>query len=209
VPGGTGTVRISLPRLTTVMWALTGAILVWYGLSGALVRLLSWPWTRLLIATDRFGEHPMCELPGYPVALDDCVRMYRPEAVVFPGVDNSLTRLVEPIAYPDLLLAGLGAVLLVALLVLRRTTALGAPRWTPSSSPVYLMFAVLFGLAGGGLFVEAIDGVLKNVQNYVLADIVTGLSAVLIGAVALRQARKAEPPMTKGLPTGSVLPSAS
>jgi hypothetical protein len=174
VPAGAGTARTSLRRLATAAWALTGAALAWYGLSGALTWLLSWPWTRLLIATDWFGVHPMCEPPWLPVPLD-CVRAYQPEISVLPGADND---------FPYLFTAGVGAMLVVGLLILRRTTAIGAPSWTPSRRAVGWLFAAPFGLTGADLLVEAIDGMTKDVQYYVLACMVAGLLAVVIGAVA-------------------------
>ncbi|MFG1610351.1 hypothetical protein [Actinoplanes sp. NPDC049265] len=183
-----GAVRAVLPRLAIAAWALIGTALIWYGLSGVLVRLLSWPWTRLLIATDRFGADPMCGFVGYPAGVDDCVRVYRPDFMVFfPGVDNSVAEFAGPIAHPDLVLTGLGAALLITLLVWRR----GAGRWMPSPVATGRVFAGLFGLAAVGLVIEAVDGVFKNVQNYVLADFVAALVALLISAVALRRAVRA------------------
>ncbi|MEV7629940.1 permease prefix domain 1-containing protein [Actinoplanes sp. NPDC089786] len=55
-------VRLDLRPLLVGAWAFTGTFLTWYGLSGALTWLLSWPWTRLLIATDRFGS-TICAIP--------------------------------------------------------------------------------------------------------------------------------------------------
>jgi hypothetical protein len=177
VPASTGTVRVSLRRLATAAWALTGITLAWYGLSGGLTWLLSWPWTRLLIATDRFGGHPMCaplQALRDPV---DCAGYYREDVSLVPGYD-----------LPYLFLGGIGVASIIALLALRRTGVLGAPSWTPARKAVGLTTAVPFGLVGVALLIEAIDGVTKDVQYYVLADIVAGLLACVIGAVALRRA---------------------
>ncbi|WP_250036703.1 HAAS signaling domain-containing protein [Paractinoplanes maris] len=180
VPATAGPVRVSLRRLATVAWALTGLALTWFGLSGALTWLLSGPWTRLLIATDRFGGHPMCEGPWMPPFPIDCVEAYRQDVALLPGVGND---------FPYQLVGGLGVALVVALLILRRITALGAPSWTPSRTVPGLVFAVLFGLTGVALLIEAIDGVFKEVQYYVVADLVAGLLAVTIGAVVVRRSR--------------------
>ncbi|GAA2488130.1 permease prefix domain 1-containing protein [Winogradskya humida] len=175
VPGSSGTVRLSLRRLTIGVWALTGTALAWYGLSGALTWLLSWPWTRLLIATDRFGGHPMCSPPWIPPGEVDCVRLYQ---------QNDF-----PTSYlPHLFIGGIGVVLVIALLILRRSTALGAPLWTPKRSVVGLVFAVPFGLAGVALVLEGIQGITLDVQYYTLGDLVGGLLAIAVSAVALRRA---------------------
>jgi hypothetical protein len=176
VPARAGTVRISLRRLAVAAWALTGTTLAWYGLSGALTWLLSWPWTRLLIATDRFGGHPMCERPWIPPGPVDCVRVHQQEWSVLPWTDND---------FPYLYTAGLGVALVVALAVLRRTTALGAPSWTPSRTTVGLALAIPFGLGGLAMVIEGIHGISLDVQYYVLAHIVAGLLASAVGAVAL------------------------
>ena len=182
VPASAGTVLVSLRRLAVGVWALTGAALAWYGLSGALTWLLSWPWTRLLIATDRFGAHPMCEPPWIPPGPVDCLRLHREHDVsLLPGADNG---------FPYLHVAGLGVALVVALLLLRRTTALGASRWTPKRTVVGLALAIPFGLAGVALIVEGIDGVTKDVQYYVLTDLVSGLLACVISAVTLWRIRR-------------------
>lgn len=187
VPTTFGTVRVSLRRLAIGAWAFTGAALAWYGLSGALTWLLSWPWARLLIATDRFGAHPMCELPWVPEVPIDCVSYYRLEVSLLPGTDND---------FPYLITASLGVMLVVALLIVRRTTTLGRPSWTPSRTVIGWVFAVPFGLGGVALLIEAIDGVAEDVQYYVLADIVAGLLALVVaavvGAVVIRRARTAK-----------------
>jgi hypothetical protein len=198
VPGGDGVVRLSLRRLTTGAWAFLGTTLAWFGLTGALVRLLSEPWTRLLIATDRFGASPMCDGSGLSPA--ECLQIYRSEVALLPGVDNG---------FPYPVAAGLGVVLVVALLILRRTTALGAPRWTPSRRAAGLVFAVPFGLTGVGLLIEAIDGVTKDVQYYVLTDVVAGLFASVIGAVALRRALRPGSPVTAPDRSAELSPSSS
>jgi hypothetical protein len=179
VPKAFGTVRVSLRRLAIGLWALTGAALAWFGLSGALTWLASWPWTRLLIATDRFGGHPMCERPWVPEVPIDCLRYNQLEVSLLPGTDND---------FPYMVTGGIGVLLVVALLILRRTTALGAPQWTPSRTAVGWVFAILFGLTGAVLVIEAIDGMGKDVQYYVLASGVAGLFALLIGAVAMGRA---------------------
>jgi hypothetical protein len=176
VPAGAGTVRVSLRRLAIGAWALTGIALAWFGLSGALTHLLSGPWTQLLIATDRFGAYPMCESPQISLDPAMCLAMYQQDVSLLPGVDND---------FPYLFTAGLGGLLVVALLSLRRSTVLGAPSWRPSRRAASMVFAVLFGLTGVALLIEAIDGVAKDVQYYVLADIVAGLFACVIAAVAL------------------------
>ncbi len=176
VPATAGSARILLHRLAIGAWALTGTALAWYGLSGTVTALLSRSWTRLLIATDRFGGGPMCEGPWMPPAPFDCVQAYQREVSVLPGVDNG---------FPYPATAGVGVVLIVALLIARRTTALGAPLWTPSRTAAGLTFAVLFGVTGLALVVEAIDGFFKDVQYYVLTDLVAGLLAAAVAVVAL------------------------
>jgi hypothetical protein len=183
VPSGDGAVRLSLRRWAVGAWAFVGAGLAWYGGSGVLTWLLSWPWTRLLIATDWFGKYPICEPPWLPVPLD-CVTVYQQEVSVLPGVDND---------FPYRFTAGAGVVLVAGLLILRRTTALGAPSWTPPRRVVSWVFAAPFGITGVDLLVEAVDGIFKDVQYYVLACFVAGLSATVIGAVALGRGFRARP----------------
>jgi hypothetical protein len=181
VPAGAGTVRVSLRRLATAAWALTGIALAWFGLSGALTTLLSRPWTQLLIATDRFGAYPMCEAPAFSLDPAECLTMYRMDVSPLPGVSSD---------FPYPVVAGIGVVLIVALLGVQRGTVLGAPSWRPSRRVTGLVFAVLFGLTGVALLIEAIDGVTKDVQYYVLADTVAGLFACVIGAVAGHQVKR-------------------
>jgi hypothetical protein len=185
VPASSGTVRISLRRLTIGAWALTGTVLAWYGLSGALTWLLSRPWTQLLIATDRFGAHPMCERPWIPEGLTDCVSYAQQDVSYLPGTDND---------FPFLVTAGIGVALVVALLIARRTTALGGASWTPPLAPARWAVAVPFGLTGVILVGEAIDGIFKDVQYYVLAHFVAGLLALIVSAVALRRGRRSRSP---------------
>jgi hypothetical protein len=181
VPASSGTVRISLRRLVIGAWALTGTALAWYGLSGALTWLLSRPWARLLIATDRFGAHPMCERPWIPEGLTDCVTYVQQDVSYLPGTDND---------FPYLATGGIGVALVVALLIVRRTTALGGAPWTPPRAAARWAVAVPFGLTGVVLVVEAIDGIFKDVQYYVLPHFVAGLLALIVGAVALRRGRR-------------------
>ena len=180
MPADAGIVRVPLRRLATGAWALTAVALLWFGLSGALTWLAAEPWTELLIATDRFGAYAMCEPPWFTPGIGDCLQLYRADVALLSVVVND---------FPYPLTAALGAVLLGALLALRRFTALGGPRWTPSRRAAAPVFTVLFGLTGVGLLVEAVDGVFKDVQYYVLADIVAGLLAVVVGAVALGAGR--------------------
>jgi hypothetical protein len=176
VPATAGPVRVFLHRLLAGAWALAGTALVWFGLSGVLTSSLSRPWTRLLIATDRFGGGPMCEGPWMRAGRFDCLQAYQEQVSLLPGVDNG---------FPYLIAGGIGVVAIVALLVARRTTVLGAAPWTPSRTAAGLTFAILFGLTGVALVVEAIDGIAKDVQYYVLADLVAGLLAAAVAAVAL------------------------
>jgi len=185
VPTDLGTLRVSLRRLAVWAWALTGTALAWYGLSGALTWLLSGPWARLLIATDRFGAHPMCVPPWVPEVPIDCVQYYRLDVSLLPGSGND---------FPYLLTGGVGVALVIALLIARRTTALGAPSWTPSRTAAGWAFAIPFGAVGTDLVIEAVDGIFKEVQYYVLACFVAGLlafaiSAVVISAVAIGRSR--------------------
>ncbi|MEV4344539.1 permease prefix domain 1-containing protein [Actinoplanes sp. NPDC049596] len=168
--------RIALRRVTLVAWAVAGAAMAWFGLSGGLTYLLSEPWTKLLIATDRFGAHPMCEPPWFTPDIGPCAGVYRMDVSLLPGVDNG---------FPYAVTGAIGAVLTIALLILRRTTVLGTPSWTPSRRVVRLVLGLSFGLIGVGLVVEAIDGIFKDVQYYVLADFVAGLLAIIVAAVAL------------------------
>ncbi|MFC7531719.1 hypothetical protein [Actinoplanes sp. GCM10030250] len=188
VPASAGTLRVSPRRLLTGGWAFSATAISWYGLSGAATWMLSWPWTRLLIATDRFGGQPMCEGAWMPPLPIDCVHAYQQETSLLPGVDNG---------FPYQLTAGIGVALIAALLILRRTTALGAPSWTPSRRAIGLAFGIPFGLGGVALLIEAVDGIFKDVQYYVLADLVAGLFACVIGAVALWRGLRSVPSLSR------------
>ena len=186
LPANTGIVRVSLRRLAIATWALTGTALAWHGLSGALTRLLSWPWTWLLVATDRFGGRPVCRSPEVPLDADECVSVYHEQFNVLLGIDD-----LSPYLYT----AGIGTALIVALLIVRRATALGAPPWTPSRTATGLGFAIPFVLGGAALVIEGLHGMALSFQYYVLANLVAGLLAAAIGAVALRLARRRRPGM--------------
>ena len=88
----------------------------------------------------------MCSRPWHPPGEVDCVRLYQ---------QNDF-----PTSYlPHLFIGGIGVVLVIALLILRRSTALGAPLWTPKRSAAGLVFAVPFGLTGVALVLEGIQGI--------------------------------------------------
>jgi hypothetical protein len=190
VPASFGAVRVPLRRLAIWAWALTGTAMTWYGVSGAVTWLLSGPWTRVLIATDRFGRRRMCGPEWIPPG--DCLQYYRQDVSYLPGSDND---------FPFLVVGGLGVVLLVALLIARRTTPLGEPSWTPSGRVAHLLFALPFGVVGTDLIVEGVDGIFKDVQYYVLTCFVSGLLALVITAAAgwrARRSRSRPAPPTDG-----------
>ena len=174
-------VRVDLRPLLVGAWALAGAFLTWYGLSGALTWLLSWPWTRLLIATDRFGSSAMCEPSPIWREMGGCLAAYQQEVALVPYADND---------FPYLIAGGAGLFLLLALLFARRLGGLGTPPWTPPRRATGLVFAILFGLGGLAMIIEGVHGITLDVQYYVLGEITAGLLAAGLGVAALRHARR-------------------
>ncbi len=173
-------VRGALRRLFTGAWITVGVLMVWWGGSGVVTWLLGWPWTRLLIATDRFGTQPgMCGRPWVPSnSTVDCFTQYRGNLnVVLEGGDRE--------AYPWVAVGGV--LLLAAWLLLRRITALGA--WTPTPVMLGLGLAVPFGLAAPLLLVYGITGLYWQAQDWTLSYLTAGLLAAAIGGTAIRRVR--------------------
>jgi hypothetical protein len=79
VPVATRDVAGALRRLLTGTWIAAGIVMIWWGAHGVLAWLFGWPWTKLLIATDRFGTQPgMCGRPWVPSKPTvDCFTQYR------------------------------------------------------------------------------------------------------------------------------------
>jgi HAAS domain-containing protein len=180
LPAATGTLRLSLRRLATGTWALAGAGLAWYGLSGILAWLLAGPWTRLLIATDSFGTHPMCERPWIPSGVD-CYTFQRADVQTVPwGGDD----------FPYLPVGLVGLLLVLSLLTLRRTTDLGGPTWTPPATTIGLASAVPFGVVGLLLLFYGGIGLADGTQEYGLSYVITGASALTISLLAVRRLRR-------------------
>jgi hypothetical protein len=180
VPAPGRDVAEALRRLLTGTWIAAAVALIWWGGHGVATWLLGWPWTKLLIATDRFGAQPdMCSrpwVPLYPTA--DCFTQYRENLnVLIEGGDRD--------TYPFVALAGV--LLLLAWLLLRRTTVLGTQAWTPP--PVALGLAVSFGLAAPVLMIYGVAGLYWQAQDWTLSYLTAGLLAAVISAVAIRQVR--------------------
>lgn len=194
VPATAGSVRASLRRVVTGTWAIAGMAMTWYGLSGVATWLLGWPWIRLLIATDRFGTQPnMCDRPWVPSdpALD-CVRHYHDQLYLIPvGADE--------VPHPLFAILAASGALLLALMVVRRTTILGTPAWTPAPTPSGLAVSTSFGLAAVVLLFYVIGGI-ASAQDWALSYLTTGLLACVIAIVAARRTwvatRTASAPMT-------------
>jgi hypothetical protein len=181
LPVTAGNLSISLRRLTTATWAVAGAAMAWYGLSGIATWLLSGPWVALLVATDRFGTQPMCSRPWIPEDATDCAAVYRSDLSAVPWGGAR---------YPFVSVAAIGLLLIVALLVLRRTTRIGTPAWTPARTATGLAFAVPFGAVGLLLLFYGTLGMLAGPQDHALSHLVAALSAGTIGVIAARRLRR-------------------
>ncbi|WP_127501327.1 permease prefix domain 1-containing protein [Actinoplanes solisilvae] len=182
VPVATGEVRQRLRHLLSVVWVAAGAVLLWWGGSGVITWLLSGPWTRLLIATDRFGAQPdMCERPWVPLnPAVDCFTQYREYLNLLPhGGDRD--------TYPWVAVGGVAV--LVAWLIVRRVTALGTPRM--------ILLSVPFGLAALVLTTYGVLGVFHQAQNWALSYLVAGLFAAGTSVAALVN-RNAAPDQARG-----------
>jgi hypothetical protein len=200
VPVAAGEVRVSLRHMLIATWAVAGAASAWYGVSGVVTWLLGWPWTWLLIATDRFGAQPdMCGRPWVPTdPAGDCFTQYREYLYVVPaGGDRFL--------YQWFAVGGL--VLLLALLVVRRTTVLGTAAWTPRQTLLGLAIGGLFGLVSAVLLFYGVIGVVEQAQEWALSYLVPGLLASVISVAAFRRvwmtssAASAHPPrMSRAAP---------
>ncbi len=175
-------VRGALRRLFTGTWISVAVLMVWWGGSGVVTWLLGWPWTWLLIATDRFGTQPdMCSRPWIPAnPTVDCFTQYRGYLnVVLEGGDRE--------AYPWV---AVGGVLLLAVwLLLRRATVFGTKAWAPTPVMLGIGLAVPFGLAAAVLTVCGITGLYWQAQDWALSYLMAGLLAAGISAVAIRGVR--------------------
>lgn len=182
VPAVARDLQGALRRLLVGAWVAAGVVLAWWGGTGVVTWLLTWPWTRLLLATDRFGTQPgMCDRPWVSAnPTVDCFTQYRDYLNLVPGGGDRDT-------YPWVAVGGL--VLLAAWLFLRRTTVLRAAAWTPPPVSFGLGLAVPFGLAGLVLLIYGVTGVVWQAQNWALSYLVAGLLAAGISLVALRRLR--------------------
>ncbi|MEV0900686.1 permease prefix domain 1-containing protein [Actinoplanes sp. NPDC049802] len=182
VPVAARDVAGALRRLLTGTWIAAGIVMIWWGGHGVLAWLLGWPWTKLLIATDRFGSQPgMCGRPWVPSnPTVDCLTQHRENLyVVIEGGDRD--------AYPFVALAGL--LLLAAWLLLRRGTVLGAKAWTPSPVALGLGLAVPFGAAALVLTAYGISGLYWQAQAWTLSYLTAGLLAAAVSAAAAHHVR--------------------
>jgi hypothetical protein len=176
-------VRGALRHLLTATWIAAGVGMLWWGGSGVVTWLLGWPWTRLLIATDRFGTQPdMCGRPWVPLnPAVDCFTQYRDYLNLVPqGGDRD--------TYPWVAVGG--ALLLAAWLVARRSTALRTRAWGPSPVILGLGLAIPFGLAAPVLLINGITGLSWQAQNWALNHLTAGLLAAVISVAAIRRARR-------------------
>lgn len=183
VPVAARDVRGALRRLLTGTWFAAAVLMLWWGGGGVVTWLLGWPWTRLLIATDRFGTQPdMCGRPWVPAnATVDCFTQYRESLNAVPeGGDRA--------AYPWVAVGGL--LLLAAWLLLRRSTALGTRAWSPSPLGLGLGLAVAFGLAAPVLMFYGVAGLVWQAQAWALSYLVAGLLAAGISVAAIRRVRR-------------------
>ncbi|SCL25575.1 hypothetical protein GA0070616_3131 [Micromonospora nigra] len=177
-------------------WITVGVLMLWWGTSGVVTWLLGWPWTRLLIATDRFGTQPaMCSRPWVPSnPTVDCFTQYRGHLYAVPeGGDRE--------AYPWVAVVGL--LLLAAWLLLRRFTVLGTTAWTPSPVTLGLGLAAPFGLAAPVLMIYGITGLYWQAQNWAPSYLIAGLLAAGISVAAVRRVRAsstAAPAAAPGMP---------
>jgi hypothetical protein len=182
VPAAARDVRGALRRLVGGTWIAVGVVLLWWGGSGVVTWLLGWPWTRLLIATDRFGTQPdMCGRPWVPLdPTADCFTQYREYLNLAPqGGDRD--------TYPWVAIGG--ALMLVLWLILRRTKALRMPAWAPAPAVLGLSLAVPFGLAAPVLLAYGTAGLFRQWQNGALNYLSAGLLATVISVAAIRRVR--------------------
>ena len=173
----------ALRRLVTGTWIAAGIVMIWWGGHGVSAWLLGWPWTKLLIATDRFGTQPgMCARPWVPSnPAADCFTQYRGNLhTVIEGGDRD--------AYPFVAVAGV--LLLATWLLLRRTTALGTKAWTPTRLALGLGLALPFGLAALVLLAYGAAGLYWHAQDWTLSYLTAGLFATAISAASIRHVRR-------------------
>lgn len=178
VPTAARDVQGRLRRLLVGTWLAVGVVMLWWGGSGVVTWLLGWPWTRLLLATDRFGAQPdMCARPWVPSdPTVDCFTQYR-------GYLNAVPDVGDRDAYPWVAVSGV--LLLTAWLLLRRITVLGTKAWTPTPITVRLGLAAPFGLAAPVLMFYGITGLYWQAQNWSLSYLVAGLLAAGISVAAI------------------------
>ncbi|WP_250006727.1 permease prefix domain 1-containing protein [Actinoplanes sp. M2I2] len=191
VPAAARSIRTTLRRLLSGTWLAAGVLLLWWGGSGVMTWLLGWPWTWLLIATDRFGTQAgMCGRPWVPSnATSDCLTRYRGTLnLVLEGGDRD--------AYPWLAVGGV--LLLAGWLLLRRVTVLGTRAWAPEPAMLGLALALPFGLAAPVLLSYGVAGLFWQAQHWTLSYLTAGLFATAIAIAALRHVRSSASPERSG-----------
>lgn len=179
-------VRGALRRLLTGSWIAAGVVMIWWGGSGVLTWLLGWPWTRLLIATDRFGTQPdMCDRPWVPShPTVDCLTQYREYLDLVPQSGDRNT-------YPWVAVGGL--LLVAAWLLIRRSTVLGTTAWTLTPSVLGLGLAVPFTIAAPVLVAYGVIGLSWQAQDWALSYLMAGLLAAVTSAVSIHRVRTSVP----------------
>jgi len=175
VPVASGNLDLQLRRVLVSGWALVAASLLWYGFSGVLTWLLRWPWQHLLDNTDGLGSWPACAKGLHP----RCVPIRIPIDMVPAGGER----------FPYVFVALGGVVALAALLVLRATTRLGTPTWTPSRVSMALCVAIPFAAVGSFLLFYGVANLVDRQYSQV-AYVVAGTLALAAAGTALRQRRR-------------------
>jgi hypothetical protein len=171
VPVPAGSISVGARRVLIGGWRLVGAGLLWYGLAGLVTWLVGWPVARLRVGTHQFSPWSAC---GANTASAECLREVHASfgAVPFGGA-----------RFPYPMVAVIGALVLIALLVLRRTTRLGTPMWTPPRAYTALAFAVPFSVIGALLVFYGVNEIVDT--HFVrLSYVVAGVLALAVTAAA-------------------------
>jgi hypothetical protein len=182
-------------RSLTMLWLLIGAGVLVYGLSGALTWLASFPYLRLLGATNNFGNgsgYYTDGSPGFAYVNPSSGRLPLPVCTEPDAVSGPCWVIYQPPlgfgggGHPNIAwflgATAVGSIALAALWLASTTARAGLPAGTPPRSERARVLVVLLGLAAAVLLAFGVVGMTDGpgtinglTSPRALADVVAGL----------------------------------